>query len=76
MSHSLANLEYHHFKYAAFRAPGDVHVHFFGTGTLSFGDGIRTQPGDIFEIAAAPFCLPLRNAVAVAATPPVVVSAL
>ena len=76
MSHSLANLEYHHFKYAAFRASGDVHVHFFGTGTLSFGDGVRTQPGDVFEISAAPFSLPLRNAVAVASTPPVVVSAL
>jgi hypothetical protein len=76
MSHSLANLEYHHFKYAPFRGSGDVHVHFFGTGTLSFGDGVRTQPGDVFEIAASPFFLPLRNAVAVATTPPVVVSAL
>ena len=63
MSHSIANLEYHHFKYAAFRRPGDVHVHFFGTGTLSFGDGIRTQPGDVFEISAPPFTLPVRNPV-------------
>ncbi len=76
MSHSLANLEYHHFKYAAFRAPGQVHVHFFGTGTLSFGDGVRTLPGDVFEITASPFRLPLRNAVAVAATPAVVIRAL
>src|SRR3546814_8206132 len=30
MSHSLANLEQHHFKYSRFRRPGDVHVHFFG----------------------------------------------
>ncbi|MCZ2500469.1 GguC protein, partial [Xylophilus sp. Kf1] len=36
MSHSLANLEHHHFKYDLFRRPGDVHVHFFGTATLSF----------------------------------------
>jgi hypothetical protein len=76
MSHSLANLEYHHFKYAAFRATGDVHVHFFGTGTLSFGDDLRTQPGDVFEISAPPFSLPLRNALAVARTPSIVVSAL
>jgi hypothetical protein len=76
MSHSLANLEYHLFKYAAFRAPGQVHVHFFGTGTLSFGDGVRTLPGDVFEITASPFRLPLRNAVAVAATPAVVIRAL
>ncbi len=36
-------------------------VHFFGTATLSFSDGIRTQEGDVFEIAAAPFTLPLAN---------------
>jgi hypothetical protein len=62
MSHSLANLEGHHFKYDLFRRPGDVHVHFFGTATLSFSDGIRTKVGDVFEIEAAPFTLPLRNA--------------
>ncbi|KQM97696.1 AraD1 family protein [Sphingomonas sp. Leaf25] len=61
MSHSLSNLEHHHFKYALFRRPGDIHVHFFGTATLSFSDGIATQEGDVFEIAAAPFVLPLRN---------------
>ncbi len=61
MSHSLANLEAHHFKYAQFRRPGDVHVHFFGTATLSFSDGIQTRAGDIFEIEASPFTLPLRN---------------
>lgn len=61
MSHSLANLEAHHFKYALFRRPGDVHVHFFGTATLSFSDGVGTREGDIFEIAAPPFSLPLRN---------------
>jgi hypothetical protein len=52
MSHSIANLEAHHFKYPLFRRPGDVHVHFFGTATLSFSDGFRTQPGDVFEITA------------------------
>jgi len=61
MSHSLENLEAHHFKYPQFRRPGDIHVHFFGTGTLSFNDGIRAAPGDVFEIEAAPFTLPLRN---------------
>ncbi|HEY0621586.1 AraD1 family protein [Sphingomonas sp.] len=61
MSHSIANLEHHHFKYALFRRPGDIHVHFFGTATLSFSEGIATQPGDVFEIEAAPFGLPLRN---------------
>ncbi|PTM92750.1 AraD1 family protein [Mycoplana dimorpha] len=66
MSHSLANLEYHHFKYALFRQPGEVHVHMFGTATLSFGDGIRTQAGDVFEIGAEGFGLPLRNPLAIA----------
>jgi hypothetical protein len=61
MSHSIANLEHHHFKYARFRRPGDVHVHFFGTATLSFADGFRTQDGDVFEIVAEPFTLPVRN---------------
>jgi hypothetical protein len=61
MSHSFANLEHHHFKYDLFRRPGDVHVHFFGTATLSFSDGVQTQEGDVFEIIAAPFTLPVRN---------------
>ena len=67
MSHSIANLEHHHFKYDLFRRPGDVHVHFFGTATLSYADGIRTQEGDVFEVSAAPFTLPLRNTLKVAA---------
>jgi hypothetical protein len=70
MSHSIANLEAHHFKYPQFRRPGDIHVHFFGTATLSFSDGIRTEVGDIFEIEAAPFTLPLRNPLVRAAAAP------
>ena len=66
MSHTLANLEHHHFKYALFRRPGDIHVHFFGAATLSFTDGVRAEPGDLFEIEAAPFRLPARNPLALA----------
>ena len=69
MAHSLANLEHHHFKYDLFRRPGDVHVHFFGTSTASFADGVETRDGDVFEISAAPFALPLRNRLAVAEGP-------
>lgn len=76
MSHSLANLEYHHFKYGLFRSPGDVHVHMFGTATLSFADGIRTQEGDVFEIAAAEFGLPLRNTLSIAAEEEIVIGQL
>ena len=61
MSHSIANLEAHHFKYDVFRHPGDVHVHFFGTATLSFSDGVKVEIGDEFEIEAEAFGLPLRN---------------
>lgn len=61
MSHHIRNLEHHHFKYELFRRPGDLHVHFFGTATLSFSDGIKTVDGDVFEIEAPPFSLPLRN---------------
>lgn len=61
MSHSLGNLEHHHFKYPQFRRPGDIHVHFFGTSTLSFADGVAVEPGDEFEITSDAFHLPLRN---------------
>jgi hypothetical protein len=64
MSHTIANLEHHHFKYGNFRRPGDVHVHFFGTATLSFSDQIRVEPGDVFDIGADAFLLPLRNQLA------------
>jgi hypothetical protein len=66
MSHSIANLEHHHFKYAAFRRPGDLHVHFFGTATLSFSEQVQTRVGDIFEIEAAPFRMPVRNPIGAA----------
>lgn len=61
MSHTLANLEHHHFKYDRFRRPGDVHVHYFGASGLSCLSGFTAQPGDVFEISAADFGRPLRN---------------
>ena len=64
MSHTFANLEHHHFKYDLFRQPGDLHVHMFGTATLSFADGIKPQVGDVFEIEAAAFGLALKNPLA------------
>jgi hypothetical protein len=66
MSHTIANLEHHHFKYDIFRQPGDLHVHFFGTATLSVADGIKTQAGDVFEIESSTFGLPLINLLAFA----------
>jgi hypothetical protein len=76
MSHSIRNLEQHHFKYANFRRPGDIHVHFFGTGTLSYADGVQTRAGDVFEISAPPFTLPVRNPVGRARAPDITIGAL
>lgn len=67
MCHTIGNLEHHHFKYAQFRRPGDVHVHFFGAAAVSFSEGVRTQPGDVFEISAQPFTKPLVNRIAASA---------
>jgi hypothetical protein len=61
MCHSIANLEHHHFKYAEFRRPGDVHVYFYGASALSCADGVKTLPGDVFEVSSDLFGKPLRN---------------
>jgi hypothetical protein len=63
MCHSLLNIEHHHFKFAAHRRPGDVHVHFFGTDCLSFSDSVRLQDGDVMQATFEGFGRPLRNPV-------------
>jgi hypothetical protein len=69
MTHTITNLEHHHFKYPGFRRPGDVHCHFYGTATLSFAAGVTAQPGDVFEISAPEFGRPLRNPLAISSIP-------
>lgn len=76
MSHTLENLEYHHFKYGLFRRAGDVHIHFFGTATLSFADGVQVQAGETFEVASPTFGPALRNRLAVLESPYVKVTTL
>lgn len=66
MCHSLQNLEHHHFKFEAHRRPGDVHIHFFGTDRLSFGDGVCLENGDVIQVAFEGFGRPLCNPVHVA----------
>lgn len=61
MSHSLANLEHHHFKYDTHRGPGDVHIHFFGASAFSFGAGIALEDGDDMVVEFEGFGRPLRN---------------
>ena len=63
MSHSLRNIEHHHFKFSAHRRPGDVHVHFFGAHSLSFGAGIALVDGDLMWIRFEGFGRALRNVV-------------
>ena len=48
-------------EYDIHRRPGDVHVHFFGTDCLSFGDQIRLKDGDALQIFAEGYGRPLRN---------------
>jgi hypothetical protein len=67
MCHTFANLEYHHFKYRQHRVPGDVHLHFFGTATVSFVDNVRVQPGDEFEVDLPALGAPLINRLAIEA---------
>jgi len=61
MSHSIANLEHYHFRYDMFRRPGDLHAYFFGAAVLSYSAGVKTAPGDEFEIEVPIFGKPLRN---------------
>jgi len=64
MSHSLANLEDHLFKYPQHRQPGDVHVHFLGTSKLSFQHRQWTyQTADVVEVSFEGLGPPLRNPV-------------
>ncbi len=69
MSHSLANIEHHHFKFDAHRRPGDVHVHYFGACALSFGAGVRLEDGDVMAVAFTGFGRPLRNPLRAARAP-------
>ena len=61
MSHTVMNLEHHHFKYEAHRRPGDVHIHFFGADAFSFGDGIALEENDVMEVSFPQFGRALRN---------------
>jgi hypothetical protein len=61
MSHSLANLEHHHFKFDGHRTPGHAHVHFFGAHSLSFGEGVELRDGDWMQVRFDGYGRALRN---------------
>jgi hypothetical protein len=64
MCHSLRNMEHHHFKFELHRRPGDVHIHFLGAHSLSFGQGIELKDKDVMEVHFTGFGRPLLNPVA------------
>ena len=75
MSHSIANLEHHHFKYAGHRRPGDVHIHFFGADAFSFGEAVALETGDVMEISFTQFGRPLRNTIRFSTEPEIAIAA-
>ena len=69
MTHTLQNMEHHHFKYAAFRRPGDAHIYFFGTPGFSFGSGVSMQDGDEMHVQFEGYGRPLVNPISIATGP-------
>ena len=69
MSHSLANIEYHHFKYVAHRRPGEAHIHFFGADAFSFGAGVELMDGDLMVVEWEGFGRALRNPIRIDRSP-------
>ena len=64
MSHSLSNMEYHHFKYDIHRLPGDLHLHYFGTSQLSYSTrDWKFNTGDKIIISSNEFEGSLKNEV-------------
>jgi hypothetical protein len=68
MCHSLQNVEHHHFKFESHRRPGDVHVHYFGACSLSFGD-VELTDADVMAVRFEGFGRPLRNSLLVDRSP-------
>lgn len=65
MCHSLANLEYHHFKYANHCVPGLAHIHFFGADAFSFGEGVSLRDGDQMQVFWKGMGRPLKNTLSI-----------
>jgi len=67
MSHSLENIEYHHFKYASHTIPLQAHIHFFGADAFSYGNGIKLQDGDLMRIQWNKMGRALQNPIKISA---------
>ena len=75
MCHSLQNIEHHHFKYEGHRRPGDLHVHYYGAHSLSFGDGVQLAQGDRMIVEFSGFGRALQNPLQVESPPDRLISA-
>ena len=69
MSHSLKNLEYHHFKYSNNRLPYDLHVHFLGTTAFSFGAGFALENEDEMIVKWENMGRALKNKISIDISP-------
>jgi len=58
MCHSLANIEHHHFKFPANRRRAMCTSTSSAPHSLSFGQGIRLQNGDIMQVQLKNFAGP------------------
>lgn len=67
MSHSLANLEYHHFKYGHHLLPGQVHIHFLGADAFSFGEQVALKDGDLMKVHWSGMGRPVVNPISISA---------
>jgi hypothetical protein len=69
ITHTLSNLEHHHFKYDQHRIPGQLHIHFFGADAFSFGEHIQLEEGDQMYVSFENMGRPLVNPLKIDSTP-------
>lgn len=74
ITHSLSNLEHHHFKYPQHRIPGQLHIHFFGASAFSFGEKITLANGDEMKISFQNMGRPLINPIQIDSSKPKMLS--
>lgn len=61
ITHSLPNLEHHHFKYPQHRIPGQLHIHYYGASAFSFGEKVTLTDNDEMRISFQNMGRPLVN---------------
>ncbi len=69
MAHSLANLEYHHFKYEGHRMPLQAHVHYLGTNAFSYSIKLLLQDGDLMSVQFDGMGRALQNPIKISGEP-------